>query len=74
MITIYKRENCAYCPMVCKYLDKKSVEYEVKEADGKEYLELSKIYGYTVPLVFNGKDGMVGYNIMKLNMLIEGVK
>lgn len=72
MITIFTRENCAYCPMVKKYLDIKGVEYEVKEAEGLQYADLSTKYGYTVPLVYNSvkDDGHVGYNIAKLNALI----
>lgn len=71
MITIFSRENCAYCPMVKKYLEHKGVKYEEKPAEGQEYEKLSALYGFTVPLVWNGKDGMVGYSIPRLNQLIE---
>ena len=70
MIKIFKRQNCAYCPMVMKYLDKKGVAYTVHEAEGEEYKRLANEWGVNVPLVWNGERAMVGYNIAKLNELI----
>lgn len=72
MIIIYKRENCAYCPQVMRYLDHIDVPYSVEMAEGDNYTILSQKYGYTVPLVYNDKtdQGMVGYNIAKLRELV----
>ena len=72
MIVIYKRENCAYCPMVMKYLDHIGVPYRVEMAEGDDYTILSGKYGYSVPLIYNDKtdQGMVGYNIGKLKELV----
>lgn len=69
MIHVYTRPSCAYCPMVKKYLDSKGVQYEVHEAEGAEYQALADRYGFTVPLVYNGTDGMVGFNIARLKAL-----
>lgn len=65
MITIYTRPQCAYCPMVKKYFDLKKVQYTVKEAEGELYEQLSRMYGYSVPLIYNDQtnDGTTGYNI-----------
>ena len=72
MIVIYKREQCAYCPMVMKYLDHIGVPYRVEKAEGDTYTILSGKYGFTVPLTYNDKtdQGMVGYNIAKLRELV----
>lgn len=72
MIIIYKREQCAYCPMVMKYLDHIGVPYRVEKAEGDTYTILAAKYGVTVPLVYNDKtdQGMVGYNIGKLKELV----
>lgn len=70
MLKLFTTPTCAYCVQVKKYLEAKSVPYTVQEAEGQEYQELASKYGYTVPLVYNGKDGMVGFNIAKLNSLI----
>lgn len=58
--------------MVQKYLKNKKIPFMTKPAEGVEYSELANKFGFTVPLVFNGKDGMVGFNIAKLNTLIAG--
>lgn len=73
MIIIYKRENCAYCPQVMRFLDHKGVPYRVEMAEGDTYTILANKYGVTVPLVYNDKtdQGMVGYNIAKLLELVK---
>lgn len=73
MIFIYKRPNCAYCPMVIRYLSHIGVPYRVKEAEGDMYINLSQKFGYSVPLVYNDKtdQGMVGYDIARLKKLAE---
>ena len=74
MIFIYKREKCAYCPMVMKYLDHIGVDYRVRDAEGVTYTILAEKYGFSVPLVYNDKtdQGMVGYDIAKLKNLTLG--
>jgi hypothetical protein len=54
--------------MVIKYLAHIGVDFEVHEAEGSEYEELSKQFGFSVPLVYNAetKAGMIGYNISQL--------
>lgn len=68
MIKIFKRPGCVYCPQVMKLYDHWGVSYEVSEAEGPDYEELSKLYGFSVPLVYNdeNKQGMTGYNIGRL--------
>ncbi len=68
MIYIFKRPGCVYCPQVMKYYDHIKVEYEVREAEGDDYAQLSKRFGFSVPLVYNSENGIgfCGYNIAKL--------
>ena len=68
MITVFKRPNCAYCPMVVKYLTHINVEFHVREAEGEFYNNLAQKFGVSVPLVYNQEtgDGMTGYNIARL--------
>lgn len=73
MIKIFTREHCAYCPQVKRYYDTKGVKYEVFDAEGDDYAELSSRFGFTVPLVYNPENnlGMVGFNILKLKEIAE---
>lgn len=67
-IVIFTRKDCAYCPMAKKLFDMNKIEYEEQLADGTEYLELSSLYGYNVPLIYNRrtKQGTTGYSVAKL--------
>jgi len=72
MIRIYTTPTCAYCPMVKKYLDMKSIPYESKDAlTDPIYPALANKYGMTVPLIYNTEtdQGTVGYNISNLNKI-----
>lgn len=73
MIKIFTRPSCAYCPQVKRYYDSKGVQYQVQEAEGAEYGELSQRFGFTVPLVYNDAtdDGMVGFNIIRLKEIAQ---
>lgn len=71
MVRVYTRPKCAYCPMVKKFLNYKGIDYEEKQAEGQEYLELlekhsANTFGTSVPLIVNGDKGMVGYDIPTL--------
>lgn len=68
MIKLFKRPGCVYCPQVMKYYDHIGVAYEVLEAEGPEYEQLSKQFGFSVPLIYNDHTGlgMTGYNIQRL--------
>lgn len=74
MITVFKTETCAYCPMVIKLLDKKKAEYQIKEAYSEEHLKLAEHYGTNVPFTYNDKTGtaVMGFDQGKLIKLIEG--
>lgn len=71
MIKLFKRAGCVYCPQVMKYYDHIGVSYEVLEATGPEYEQLSKQFGFSVPLLYNPHTGMgfCGYNIQRLKEL-----
>lgn len=68
MIKLFKRPGCVYCPQVMRYYDHIGVKYEVLEAEGSEYEDLSNRFGFSVPLIFNPENGqgMTGYNIQRL--------
>jgi hypothetical protein len=54
-----------------KYYDHIGVEYQVLEAEGAEYEQLSKEFGFSVPLIYNEHNGlgMVGYDIGRLRSI-----
>ena len=70
MVKIFTRPQCAYCPQVKKYLDNKGIPYETFEAEGEEYETIANQFGFSVPLIYNGQDGMTGFDIGKLNRLL----
>lgn len=73
MILIFSTPTCVYCKQVKRYLDHKGIKWEERDAyTDPQYAELSRLYGMTVPLVYNpvSNKGMVGYNIGALNDLI----
>ncbi len=73
-ITIYTTNTCAYCVMVKKFLDKKSLDYEVVNLDHnperqKEAFELSGALTVPVTVVTKEDDSrevVVGFNLSKL--------
>lgn len=71
MILIYSTPTCAFCVQVKKYLDKVGVAWEERDAlTDPNYPDLANRFGMTVPLVYNGIDGMVGWNITRLKELL----
>lgn len=69
MLTVYTTENCAFCPMVKKYLQLKNVPYKEVDVtnDSKMRDELIKITGMlTVPVTTDGTNHVVGFNPAKL--------
>ena len=70
-LIIYSTPTCAYCKQTKIYLDKKNVPYEERSAlTAPEYPELANKYGFSVPLVYNGSTGFVGWQLDKLNAMI----
>lgn len=74
-VTVYTTNTCAYCAMVKKYLDAKSVPYDVVNLDENpkrqaEVLELSGALTVPVTLVEDSqadtKEVIIGYNLAKL--------
>lgn len=71
MVQIYTTPTCAYCKLVEKYLNRKGIPFETREAsEATEYPSLAQKFGFTVPLIINGDKGMVGFDIVKLNALV----
>lgn len=59
------------------YLNVREAEYQVidvSEVQPQEYLDLAKQYGYSVPLVTDGKTAYTGWNLAKLNEMLRGWK
>lgn len=72
MVLVFGRDGCAWCPTVKKYLSLKKVDYKELPAEGPVYEEFATKFGFSVPLVVNGRKGMTGYNIPQLNELLNG--
>lgn len=74
MIKVFKTPSCAYCKQTMFYLASKGAEYEVidvSEEHSQEYAQLAHDYGYSLPLVTNGKITYTGWNLAKLNQMIR---
>lgn len=72
-ITLYSTITCVYCKAVEKYLQMKNVAYEKIMLDDKPDLRqelINKTGAMTVPIITNGKDYVVGYNLTALQKLI----
>lgn len=73
-ITIYTTNTCAYCVMVKKWLNSKSINYEEVNLDtfperSKEPYEISGQLAVPVTVVTKNddtKEVIVGYNLAKL--------
>ncbi|HSW75265.1 MAG TPA: glutaredoxin family protein [Candidatus Saccharimonadales bacterium] len=73
-VTIFTTNACAYCAMVKRYLDAKSVKYDLVNLDDNperqaEALQLSG--ALTVPITVvtkhdDSREVVVGYNLAKL--------
>ena len=70
MVTVYTQESCPPCKMVKQYLDKKGVEYTIK--DRSEYAEeMIELGGrVTTPLVHTDKGISYGFNLKELTAII----
>ena len=77
-ITIYSTATCGYCKMLKKYLDDKSIKYEVKMADEDEAIakELyEKSHQFAVPFTQIEKDDkttvdILGFDVPKINAVL----
>ena len=73
-VTVYTSDNCAYCPMVKKYLQMKGQDYDeiniaTNPVEQKKMIELSGQMRVPVTIVTDdsgAKDVTVGYNVAKL--------
>lgn len=73
---LYTTTDCAYCPMVKRYLDMKKVQYEVINVDNDTTLRqwlIDTTKMMTVPVLMRD-DGefVVGWNAEKIGKLING--
>jgi glutaredoxin-like protein NrdH len=76
MITIYTNPVCVQCENTKRYLTVNGVEFEVKDlASSTEVHPLIEEKGYkTAPVVVTDDDSWSGFNIGKLNALVEKEK
>ena len=74
MIKIYSTKTCAYCHMVEKYLTSKGLKYKkiMIDDDMVKQKQLFDITGATtVPITEYKGQYVVGWNVKKLNELIQ---
>jgi glutaredoxin-like protein NrdH len=76
MIIIYTNPNCSQCEMTKRHLSVNDVKFEVKNVvDSPEIIPLIQEKGYkTAPIVVTDDDSWSGYNLAKLNELVEKEK
>jgi glutaredoxin len=84
VITIYKTENCAYCPQTIKYIENKGITPTV--IDITHDTELARkvseaVHSVQVPVVTTAQldqltsdNFYTGWNLRKLNKFIEETK
>lgn len=72
-IVLYTRNSCPYCDEVRNYLDNHSILYEEISIENnpmaRNQLRNLKILG--VPALIYGEDIIVGYNLPKLDKLLN---
>jgi len=76
MIIVYTNPNCSQCEMTKRHLSVNDIKFEVKNVvDSPEIIPLIQEKEYkTAPIVVTDDDSWSGYNLNKLNALVEKEK
>lgn len=73
MLTLFTTKICGQCKQVKKLLDHYEYEYEavdIEDSPELQQLLLEKTGRMTVPVITNGKDYVVGYNVLRIKSLV----
>jgi glutaredoxin len=75
MIVIYSRPSCAPCRTLKLYLDRKGLQYEVKDADDNREELLKYSNAFVVPITVIDQDPtkvIEGLNLKRLGEILNG--
>lgn len=73
MIKVYTNPNCTQCEQTKRFLDKVGLKYEtISFVDDQEALKRFVEMGFkSAPIVVTDNDTWSGFNMSKLNKLVE---
>lgn len=73
MIKVYTNPNCTQCEQTKRFLDKVGLKYEtISFIDDQEALKTFVEMGFkSAPIVVTDNDTWSGFNMSKLNKLVE---
>lgn len=70
-ITVYSKPSCVQCTMTKKALDKRGIEYEVKDItlDSEAYDKVVSMGFKSAPVVITSEDAWAGFQPDRINAL-----
>ena len=74
-VVVYTQPNCSQCEQTKRFLSVKSVPFEVVDItqDADAFDKVVELGYRSVPVVVAGDDHWAGFNLVKLNSLVEEV-